>query len=152
MIRLHDFIGRAAGDIESHEYLRYTPAFRVGRISPEIIILLAPLNVLFKRPLESSQLSSLLLNSPLLFIILTSPLEIFHINYSSALIRSGYIKHLLLSATIFPLSSPSRDRGEGTLPSVGVDAFNLFYTGPLLNVNSRTMKRLGSTLWKRVLD
>lgn len=77
MIRLHDFIGRAAGDIESHEYLRYTPAFRVGRISPEIIILLAPLNVLFKRPLESSQLSSLLLNSPLLFIILTSPLEIF---------------------------------------------------------------------------
>lgn len=131
MIRLHDFIGRAAGDIESHEYLRCTFAFRVGRISPEIIILLAPLNVLFKRPLESSQLSSLLLNSPLLFIILTSPLEIFHINYSSALIRSCYIKHLL-PATTFPFSSPSRDRGgDGILPSVGIDAFNLFYTEPL---------------------
>lgn len=128
MIRLHDFIGWAAGNIESHEYLKIRP-----RPSGEFPLNYYPFSSIkrtFKRPSdESSQLFSLLLNSPLLFIILTPPLEIFRINYSSALIRSGYIKHR-----------------KGILRY----AFNLFYTDPLSNVNSQTMKRadrLNKSTW-----
>lgn len=51
VIRLHDFIGWAAGDIESHEYLKIRPARpRVRANFPQIIILLAPIKRTFKRP------------------------------------------------------------------------------------------------------
>lgn len=77
VIRLHDFIGWAAGDIELHEYLKIRP--REGANFPQIIILLAPIKRSFKRAARRvvSQLFSLLLNTPLLFIILTSPLKNF---------------------------------------------------------------------------
>jgi len=115
VIRLHDFIGWAAGNIESHEYLKIRP-----HPSGEFPLNYYPFSSIkrtFKRPSdESSQLFSLLLNSPLLFIILTPPLEIFRINYSSALIRPGN-KHR---------------------KGIHRYVFNLFYIGPLSNVNSRT--------------